>query len=59
MESGTLEVEGLAHLAHALLASAEGSEVLGSLGGDVGVQLKDNPPLCICLLFFYFIHICY
>ncbi len=42
VEDGSLEVQGLAGLAHSLLASAESSEVLGSLGDSVGVQLHDD-----------------
>jgi len=38
MESGTLEVERLAGLALALLASAESAEILGGLGDDVGAE---------------------
>merc|ERR1712004_275448 len=36
VEVGALEVQGLARLASALLASAESAEVLGRLRGDVG-----------------------
>jgi hypothetical protein len=42
VERGALEVEGLAALAHALLASAERTEVLRRLGRDVRVQLIDD-----------------
>jgi len=41
VESASLEVEGLALLAHALLASAESAEVLGGLGG-VTVEVDEN-----------------
>ena len=42
VELGSLEVERLAGLAHALLASAEASEVLSSLGGVRGVESHDD-----------------
>jgi hypothetical protein len=42
VEGGALVVERLAGLAHALLAGAEGAEVLGRLGHDVGVDLEDD-----------------
>ena len=42
VEDAALVVEGLAALAQALLAGAEGAEVLGRLGHDVVVQLEDN-----------------
>ena len=40
VEAGALEVKGLALAAHALLAGAEGAEVLGGLRDDVRVQLR-------------------
>lgn len=40
MENATLVAKGLAGLAHALLAGAEASEVLGSLGADIGAELE-------------------
>lgn len=43
VELGALVVEGLAGLAQALLAGAQGAEVLGRLGHDVVVQLHDDP----------------
>ena len=42
MEGGALEVEGLAGLAHALLAGAEATEILGGLGDDVSAELHDD-----------------
>lgn len=42
VEDGTLVVEGLARLADALLAGAQGAEVLGRLGDEVGVQLHGD-----------------
>lgn len=41
VEDGSLEVQGLAGLAHSLLASAESSEVLRSLGG-IGSEGKSD-----------------
>jgi len=40
VEGAALEVQGLARLAHALLAGAEGAEVLGRRGGGVGAELE-------------------
>ena len=40
MEGRALEVKGLAAPAGALLARAEGAEVLGGLGNDVGAKLR-------------------
>ncbi len=42
VENASLEVKGFAGLAHSLLSSAKSSEVLGSLGDGVGVQLHDD-----------------
>lgn len=42
VESGALVVERDASLADALLAGAEGAEVLGGLGHQRGVQLHDD-----------------
>ena len=42
VELGSLEVEVLALLAHALLSSAEASEVLSGGWGGVSVELHDN-----------------
>ena len=42
MEGGALEVEGLAGLAHALLAGAEATEILGGLGDNVSAELHDD-----------------
>lgn len=42
VELGALVAEGLARLAHALLAGAESAEVLSGLGDDVGEELKDD-----------------
>ncbi len=39
---GALEVQRFALLAHALLASAKRTEVLGRLGHDVGEQLQNG-----------------
>ena len=39
VEGAALVVEGLAGLAHTLLTSAEATEVLGSLGDSMGIQL--------------------
>lgn len=44
VELGALVVEGLAALAEALLAGAEGAEVLGRLGHHVVVQLHYDAP---------------
>ena len=41
VEVAALEVQGLAHLADALLAGAQSAEVLGGLGCDVSTQLHD------------------
>ena len=46
MEAAVLVVQGLAHLADALLTRAERAEVLGGLGHNVVVQLKHNATLC-------------
>ena len=40
VEGGTLEVEGLAGPPRPLLPGAQGAEVFGGLGDDVGAQLK-------------------
>lgn len=42
MEGASLVVEGLARLAHSLLTSAQGTEVLGGAGHDVAVELKGS-----------------
>mmetsp|Transcript_31747 Transcript_31747/g.94331 ORF Transcript_31747/g.94331 Transcript_31747/m.94331 type:complete len:221 (+) Transcript_31747:184-846(+) len=42
VEGAALEVERLAHLARALLAGAEGAEVLRGLGRDVGPELHGD-----------------
>lgn len=42
VELAVLEVEGLAALAYTLLTSAEGTEVLGSLGHNVVTEEEDN-----------------
>ena len=42
VEFAALEVERFALLAHSLLSSAQGAEVLGGLRHDVGIQLHDD-----------------
>ena len=42
VEAGALVVQGDAGLADALLAGAEGAEVFGGLGHEVGVELHDD-----------------
>ena len=42
MERGALVVEGLSTLSYSLLSSAEGTEVLSSLGGLVSVELHGD-----------------
>ena len=46
MEGAALEVQELAGLAHALLAGAEASEVLRSLGGHICAQLHGDTARC-------------
>ncbi len=42
VEDGVLEMKGLAALAHSLLASAQGSEILSCLGNCVSEKLHDD-----------------
>jgi len=42
-ETGDNPVEGGSLVAESLLAGAQGTEILGSLGDDIGPELHDNP----------------
>ncbi len=42
VEDGTLEMQRLSRLSHPLLSSAKGSEVLGSLGDCISVELHND-----------------